>query len=137
MKAGAKQHHMVTQQKTKVLLKAGPAASLLLLAGLLLASSFCNAQFVYKTPSGNRYHLASCRSVRNVSEKVSLARAQQEGLTACLICKPAALSGMQTVKPAAGENKSTVQCMGLTKAGNRCLHKTNIGNGFCYQHQPG
>ena len=30
------------------------------------------AQTVYKTPSGSKYHLASCRMVKNVSSEISL-----------------------------------------------------------------
>ena len=29
------------------------------------------AQTVYKTPSGSKYHLASCRMVKNVSSEIS------------------------------------------------------------------
>lgn len=109
---------------------------LLLLTVVLLSALTGKSQVVYKTPSGKKYHLATCRMVENVSAKISLAEAQQLGLTACLICKPASLSSQQPFKLAPGTS-NTVQCSGLTKAGSRCRHRTSIANGFCYQHQPG
>ena len=36
----------------------------------LLLSASVKAQSVYKTPSGQKYHLATCRTVKNVSEKI-------------------------------------------------------------------
>lgn len=95
-----------------------------------------HSQDVYKTPSGKKYHLASCRMVENVSEKISIQKAVELGLEPCKICKPDAVV-KQTVssKNAQGQNK-TVQCKGYTKAGTRCKHMTSIANGYCYQHQP-
>lgn len=100
---------------------------------------FVNAQTVYKTPSGAKYHLSSCRMVENVSSKLSVEKALQLGLLPCKICKPP-IRNMQSIastpKSTNGTSSSTVQCRGTTKAGNRCKHRTNIGNGFCFQHQP-
>lgn len=96
------------------------------------------AQTVFKTPSGQKYHLASCRMVKNVSQEITLNEAKESGLQPCKICKPQNIYAAGTPAPhkAQGEN-STVQCNGYTKAGNRCKHKTSIANGYCYQHQPG
>lgn len=96
-----------------------------------------NSQTVFKTPSGEKYHLASCRMVKNVSEEISTAKAIALGLTACKICKPANIYGnnLNPYNKAKGENNS-VQCNGLTKKGTRCKHLTKIANGYCYQHQP-
>jgi hypothetical protein len=109
---------------------------LLLLTVFLFSTLLGKSQADYKTPSGKKYHLATCHMVKNVSAKISLAEAQELGLTACLICKPAGLSPQAFIKPVQGTS-TTVQCSGLTKAGNRCRHHTSIANGFCYQHQPG
>jgi hypothetical protein len=46
---------------------------------LLLLSVSVNAQAVYKTPSGNRYHNEVCRTVRNVSEMVTVERSEKSG----------------------------------------------------------
>ncbi len=103
---------------------------------LLLITTPLNAQVVYKTPSGTKYHLATCRMVKNVSEKISLAEAAKLGLAPCKICAPSFVVGsLQKPKKTQGQS-STLQCSGYTKAGNRCKHMTGIGNGYCYQHQP-
>ena len=95
------------------------------------------AQDVFKTPSGKKYHLASCRMVENVSEKISVEQAAKLGLQPCRICQPQAVPNQLPVSKEGKGQSSTVQCKGKTKAGNRCRHKTRIANGFCYQHQPG
>jgi hypothetical protein len=102
----------------------------------LLLSIFVNGQDVYKTPSGAKYHLATCRSVKNVSEKVPVAKAKELGLEPCKICKPQVSydTGQSSKKPQG--QSSTVQCSGITKAGSRCRHMTRIANGYCFQHQP-
>lgn len=103
---------------------------------LICTSLLADAQLVYKTPNGAKYHLASCRMVKNASEKITVSKAQKLGLGPCKICNPPASPGAQSVKAGQGQT-TTVQCKGVTKTGNRCLHKTSIGNGYCYQHQPG
>lgn len=104
----------------------------------LLCTSFANAQSVYKTPTGKKYHLASCRMVENVSKKlVDTADITAHGLTPCKICHPPQIEVLVTsLSPenkAVGESTSH-QCMGMTKKGNRCKHRTRIANGYCYQH---
>ena len=92
-------------------------------------------QSVFKTPSGTKYHLATCRMVKNVSEEITLQQAQQLGLQPCKICNPGSAIIAAGSKSAQGQNE-TVQCQGFTKAGTRCKHMTKIANGYCYQHQP-
>ena len=48
------------------------------------------AQTVYKTPSGSKYHLASCKMVKNVSSEISLSKASELGLSPCKICNESA-----------------------------------------------
>lgn len=96
-------------------------------------------QIVYKTPSGTKYHLGSCRMVENVSKKLANAEdIAKYHLTPCKICKPPNLTALSTdlsfTNKAVGESES-VQCKGKTKKGTRCKHKTKIANGYCYQHQ--
>lgn len=104
---------------------------------LILLPFSLNAQTVYKTPSGAKYHLSSCRMVKNVSEQISTSQAKVLGLGPCKICNPANIyaGNAPGVKKAQGQNE-TVQCKGKTKAGKRCRHMTRIGNGYCFQHQP-
>lgn len=94
-------------------------------------------QTVYKTPSGKKYHLESCRMVKNVSEEVTIEEAVKLGLEPCSICKaPKSYSLTTSSHKAQGTDKG-VQCKGMTKAGARCKHFTKIANGYCFQHQPG
>lgn len=104
---------------------------------LLLLPFSLKSQTVYKTPSGAKYHLSTCRMVKNVSEEITTAKAQELRLGPCKICNPANIYGNNTLplKKAQGES-ITVQCKGITKAGARCKHRTSIANGYCYQHQP-
>ena len=60
---------------------------------LLLLSFSAKAQEVYKTPSGAKYHLATCSMVKNVSEKITLAEAAKLGLEPCKICAPFFVAG--------------------------------------------
>jgi hypothetical protein len=105
---------------------------------LLLLSFSLKAQFVYKTPSGAKYHLASCRMVKNTSVKITVEQAIDLGLTPCKICQPGLQNNNGSSSPghAQGQGQS-VQCKGTTKAGTRCRHMTRIANGYCFQHQPG
>ena len=98
---------------------------------------YVNSQTVFKTPAGNKYHLSSCRMVKNVSEEITTAKAIQLGLTPCKICNPANIyaSNLPVSHKAQGQDKG-VQCKGLSKKGIRCKHMTRIANGYCYQHQP-
>lgn len=104
---------------------------------LLISFSF-SAQTVYKTPSGAKYHLSSCRMVKNVSASLPLNKALKSGLQPCKICRPPfrADSGeLSKPKKVAGTN-STNRCFANTKKGTRCKRNTAIGNNFCFQHLP-
>src|SRR5687767_5769620 len=104
---------------------------------LLLLSGSLKAQTVYKTPSGAKYHTATCHTVKNVSEAVTISEATELGLQPFKVCKPATVAPQKLVssKPK-GTGTATIQCKGLTKTGNRCKHMTRIANGYCFQHQP-
>ena len=104
---------------------------------IVLFAINARGQAVYKTPSGEKYHLENCRMVQNVSQELTLKKAVEIGLTACKICKPpiTQCSDFKSTNKAKGES-ITVQCKGKTKAGNRCKHRTQIANGYCFQHDP-
>jgi hypothetical protein len=103
---------------------------------LLLLPLSIKAQTVFKTPSGAKYHLATCRMVKNVSEEISVSKAKELGLQPCKICNPQNIYAAGTTPHKAQGQNVTVQCKGFTKAGSRCKHMTSIANGYCYQHQP-
>jgi hypothetical protein len=93
-------------------------------------------QDVYKTPSGKKYHLGSCRMVENVSQKITLEDAVQLNLEPCKICKPNLVSSSLLTNQTERGIDKTVQCRGITKSGARCKHHTRIANGYCFQHNP-
>jgi hypothetical protein len=94
-------------------------------------------QSVYKTPTGKKYHLSTCRMVENTSAKISFDHAKELGLEPCKICKPDPQKALlSSARNSNGEKKTSTQCKGLTKGGTRCKHLTRIGNGYCFQHQP-
>lgn len=115
------------------------ARSCIILLFILLAfaeTSF--TQNVYKTPSGQKYHLASCHMVKNVSQKLnSDSEIRAYGLTPCKICKPPAQSALTftgtTTNKAVGTS-ATVRCKGKTQRGTQCQHMTRLANGYCFQH---
>ena len=109
---------------------------MLKLVVLLLLSVSVKAQTVFKTPSGAKYHLATCRMVKNVSEEITVSKAREAGLQPCKICNPQNIYAAGASPHKAQGQNETVQCNGFTKAGSRCKHKTSIANGYCYQHQP-
>lgn len=106
---------------------------------LLFVTNFSvHAQSVYKTPSGKKYHLASCRMVENVSKQLLGESAiSKYNLAPCKICKPSIkISSSRTysiISKAVGQSES-VLCKGVTKKGSRCKHITKLANGYCYQH---
>ena len=78
------------------------------------------SQTVFKTPSGAKYHLATCRMVKNLSKEISASNAIKLGLTACKICNPQNIyAGAATPPQKAQGEANTVQCNGLTKSGTR------------------
>ncbi|WP_299671094.1 DUF5763 domain-containing protein [uncultured Polaribacter sp.] len=109
-----------------------------LIIGFVLMSFHLKAQNVYKTPSGKKYHLASCRMVENVSKKLLGKKdISKFKLTPCKICKPPKIKDLintlNFTDKAVGISTS-VRCKGFTKKGTRCKHVTKIANGYCYQH---
>jgi hypothetical protein len=108
----------------------------------LFISITIQAQSVYRTPSGTKYHLSTCRMIKNVSHKISYEQAAELGLLACKICTPKEVSALGFAskirvgsKEAKGESE-TQQCRGLTKKSMRCKHLTRNVNGYCAQHDP-
>lgn len=116
---------------------------LLLVVGFLLSVSAAVAQTVYKTPSGEKYHTATCRYVKNVSSKLTVAEARKIGLSPCKQCRPDQAGSRNVSSPglgikvgeAKGVRSTSVRCKGTTKAGARCKRMTKNVNGYCFQHE--
>ncbi len=104
-----------------------------------------NTQTVYKTPSGTKYHTATCSYVKNVSNSLSVTEARRQGLGPCSRCSPDSPSyrNSSTTRPglgikqgeAQGKMQYAVRCKAYTKAGARCKRQTKNVNGYCFQHE--
>lgn len=115
------------------------------------------AQTVYVTKTGKKYHDEYCQYLSHSKVAIELSKALELGYDACSVCKPvtevedaAEAEGETPVpdkpnaKPAppakqahpAPQKKATVssQCSALTKAGTRCKRSAGA-NGRCWQHQ--
>ncbi len=53
---------------------------------------FADADIVYATKTGKKYHLDGCSHLTKSKVPISLEQAKQQGLTPCSICYPAAES---------------------------------------------
>lgn len=115
-----------------------------LLILFLLFTMVCQAQTVYKTRTGAKYHVETCRYLKS-SIETTVAKAQAEGLTPCSVCRPTTGASGNAVAPQSSESNSvrstsnsssssSRQCSGTTKAGARCKRITTSANGRCYQH---
>lgn len=120
------------------------------------ASSPSEAQTVYITKTGSKYHRASCQYLRKSQYPITIKEAVDRGYEPCSVCDPGSPAKTQKASPAvdpnqkkdksvpdkAPENSSRVpqeakssQCTAITKAGTRCKRMTTNANGKCYQHQ--
>lgn len=135
--------------------------SLFVWSFLLLAcstSSGAEAQTVYITRSGKKYHDAYCRYLRQSKIEIQLKEAIARGYDACSACEPPTSEEeeKEAQPPSSEEGKSTRQaspspvapkevkqtrtssssrqCTGTTKSGLRCKRMTTSANGRCYQH---
>jgi hypothetical protein len=91
-----------------------------LMAGLAVKS---NAQTVYASPKGEKYHTADCK-LSGDADGMTLAAAKKAGKTACAMCKPD-----EHLKD------KMMQCSGKTADGTQCKRMTSSKDGKCYQHK--
>jgi len=110
-------------------------------------------QTVYKTRTGKKYHTSS--HYPN-STPISLPDALKQGLGPCSVCKPSnqvktennevntltsptdnstQRSTQSTDKIKSSSSTASKQCMGTTKAGQRCKRTTTDPSGYYYQHK--
>jgi len=115
---------------------------------LFLAScvNTIDAQTVYTTKTGKKYHTENCRYLKYSKREISLEQAKELGYNPCSVCKPITKT---SAKKKANTNSNTksltinkrtqksvaTQCTGKTKSGARCKRMTKNANGRCYQHQ--
>jgi hypothetical protein len=119
---------------------------LLLLSIIIWAcSSVGEAQTVYVTKTGTKYHRESCHYLKYSKYAISLADAKKKSYEACKVCKPSTTVTGEAVKvdsPKAAPTpipiKAAVskQCSAIAKStGNRCKRMTKSASGKCWQHE--
>ena len=111
---------------------------------LTACSSHVDAQTVYTTKTGEKYHKESCKYLKYSKKEITLQKALELGYTSCSVCKPSSeASGTKktsnlsssTSNPSSTTTKSTAtQCTGKTQSGTRCKRMTKSANNRCYQH---
>jgi hypothetical protein len=80
------------------------------------------AQTVYASEKGSKYHTADC-NLSGDAVDIKLADAKKKGKGACGVCKPD-----DHLKD------NTKQCTGKTADKTRCKRMTASKSGKCYQH---
>ena len=104
-----------------------------------------NAQTVYTTKTGEKFHKETCHFLKYSKKEVLFEKAIQLGYQACRVCKPSQVinaSKIQHTNSITPISKaetltrkiSASQCTGKTKAGKRCRRRTKNASGRCYQH---
>jgi hypothetical protein len=92
---------------------------LTLLVGLAVATQ---AQTVYASEKGTKYHTADC-NLSGDANAIKVADAKKKGKGACGVCKPDEHM-----------NDKVTQCTGITADKSRCKRMTSAKGGKCYQH---
>jgi len=102
---------------------------------LSLLITHLNAQTVFITKTGEKYHTNDCRHLSNSRSSIELNEALNKGYEACKVCRPTQTPANSKQKinkeNALQQNTASHQCSAPTSKGARCKHKTNSANGFC------
>ena len=119
---------------------------ILFVAALLVASialAFAQAEKVYVTRTGEKYHRGSCSSLRASRIEMTLAQAAAR-YGACKNCKPpvpaaapaAAPVATAAAVPAAPRSAPahSGRCQATTKKGTQCSRNAQAGRNYCWQH---
>ncbi|WP_338357084.1 hypothetical protein [Yeosuana marina] len=119
---------------------------ILLILFLTACINTINAQTVYTTKTGKKYHKETCKYLKYSKKEITLQKAIELGYSPCSVCKPMSkisdkkkannISSAQVLTTNEATQKSVAkQCTGKTKSGSRCKRMTKNANGRCYQHQ--
>lgn len=103
------------------------------------------AQVVYITKTGTKYHEETCRYLSNSKYPVSLVDAKQRSYEPCKVCKPTTTVTRKEVEidkskiidpPESEKNAIAKRCSATAKTtGNRCRRMTKSMSGKCWQHE--
>jgi hypothetical protein len=106
---------------------------------LLSLPYIAQAQTVYITKTGSKYHRDNCRYLSKSKFATDLKEAKAHGYTPCSVCKPSGNGA--TIQPQGQQLQkqptpsASTRCTATTKAGTRCSRTTTNPNGRCWQHQ--
>ena len=114
------------------------AVTLVLSAGMILAQ----AEKVYVTKTGSKYHRASCSSLSKSKIEMPLEKAAAR-YGVCKNCKPPVPEPAAAPRKAVPPPVPTVmhvtpkaedRCEALTKKGIQCSRRAQPNRNFCWQH---
>ena len=119
---------------------------LLLLAVLIVfLAKTADAQVVYITKTGTKYHEETCRYLSHSKYPVSLVNAKERSYEPCKVCRPTTTVTQEKVEidktkiidpPKTEKNAVAKQCSATAKTtGNRCRRMTKNVSGKCWQHE--
>ena len=118
-----------------------------------VSAAFAQAEKVYVTRTGEKYHRASCTSLR--SSKIEMPLAEAAGRYApCKTCRPPVPAPASQAPSPSGSSpraaapdeprpssptssatdERSTQCQATTKKGTQCSRKAKAGSSFCWQH---
>lgn len=106
------------------------------------------AQTVYITRTGAKYHITTCHYLRSSKISIKLSEAKRQGYTACSVCKPstkvtdtkdqATEADTTVLQPTPSKNPKPItasRCTATTQAGTQCKRTTTSTSGKCWQHE--
>jgi hypothetical protein len=113
-------------------------AAVLFIVGV--GTAFAQSETVYVTKTGEKYHRASCSSLRHSKIEMSLVQAAAR-YAPCKICKPPVPATTVSSAPGAAAPSRPVErsvqssrCQATTKKGTQCLRNAKPGSSYCRQH---
>ena len=124
---------------------------LLVLVALLATASigFAQAEKVYVTKTGEKYHRESCKSLSKSKIEISLREAAAR-YGPCKNCQPPTLATKADAVPAASPTPTSAdkpataapksapatagRCQATTKKGTQCSRNAQAGRSYCWQH---
>ena len=117
-------------------------AAILFIVGV--SAALAQTERVYVTRTGQKYHRASCTSLRSSKIEMPLAEAAAR-YDACKICRPpvpaaaaspTAPADERPAPPASAEPAPrSTRCQATTKKGTQCSRRAQAGSSYCWwQH---
>ncbi|MBL6446096.1 hypothetical protein JMN32_07245 [Fulvivirga sp. 29W222] len=104
-----------------------------------------DAQAVYITKTGSKYHDETCQYLSHSKYPIALIDAKERGYEPCKVCKPTTTVTRKEIEiekskiiepPRIEKNVVSKQCSVRAKTtGNRCRRMTKNVSGKCWQHE--